>query len=103
MPARTCRSIASTSGCRARGKPPSSTSEAAMSVNPADSAITRDLFGTEAMRRLFGDEERLAAMLQVEAALARVEARLGLIPATAADAITASAKVSNLDVPAIAA
>jgi 3-carboxy-cis,cis-muconate cycloisomerase len=74
-----------------------------MSVNPADSAITRDLFGTEEMRRLFGDAERLAALLQVEAALARTQARLGLIPAAAADSITAAAKVDNLDVAAIAA
>jgi 3-carboxy-cis,cis-muconate cycloisomerase len=55
------------------------------------------------MRRLFGDEQRLAAMLQVEAALARVEARLGLIPTAAAEKITAAATVDKLDVAAIAA
>ncbi len=74
-----------------------------MSVNPADSAITRGLFGTDEMRRLFGDEQRLAAMLAVEAALARVEARLGLIPTQAAEKITAAATVENLDVAGIAA
>ena len=74
-----------------------------MSVNPADSAILGDLFGTEEMRRLFGDRQRLAAMLQVEAALARVEARRGIIPQEAATAIATAASVDNLDLAAIAA
>ena len=55
------------------------------------------------MRALFGDEQRLAAMLRVEAALARTQARLGLIPAAAAEAITAAAKVETLDLTALAA
>src|SRR5579871_113132 len=73
-----------------------------MTVNPADSAYLGDLFGTREMRDLFADENRLAAMLAVEAALARVQARLGLIPADAAEAITKAARVESLDVAAIA-
>ena len=67
-----------------------------MTVNPADSAILGGLFGSDAMRRLFSDETRLQRMLDVEAALARVEARLGIVPREAADAITRAAKVGNL-------
>jgi 3-carboxy-cis,cis-muconate cycloisomerase len=67
-----------------------------MTVNPADSAILGGLFGTDAMRRVFADEGRLQAMLDVEAALARVEAKLGIVPQDAAEAITRAAKVANL-------
>jgi 3-carboxy-cis,cis-muconate cycloisomerase len=67
-----------------------------MTINPADSAILGGLFGSEAMRRLFSDAARLQKMLDVEAALARVEARLGIVPHEAADAITRAAKVQNL-------
>ncbi len=74
-----------------------------MSVNPADSVVLGDLFGTPAMRDLFGDDGRLQAMLDVEAALARAEARLGLIPAEAAQAITAAARLEHLDPAALAA
>ena len=87
---RQSRSTASTSSCRARAKRRSSSSEPAMTVNPADSAILGALFGTDAMRaRLRRRTAGLQRMLDVEAALARVEARLGIIPAEAAAAITA--------------
>jgi 3-carboxy-cis,cis-muconate cycloisomerase len=74
-----------------------------MSVNPADSEITAGLFGTEPMRALFSDRARLQFMLDVEAALARVQARLGIIPGAAADAISAAASVDRLDLKAIGA
>ncbi|MDE2228160.1 MAG: 3-carboxy-cis,cis-muconate cycloisomerase [Alphaproteobacteria bacterium] len=73
-----------------------------MAVNPADSAIYGALFGSDAMRALFSDERRLQAMLDVEAALARVEARLGIIPKSAAAAIAKAAKAENLSLPVIA-
>ena len=74
-----------------------------MSVSPLDSPILGGLFGTDAMRDLFSDRAWLQTMLDVEAALARVEARLGLIPAEAAAAISSAAKVDHLDVAAIGA
>jgi 3-carboxy-cis,cis-muconate cycloisomerase len=74
-----------------------------MSVNPADSEITGSLFGTESMRALFSDRARLQFVLDVEAVLARVQARLGVIPAAAADAISKAAAVDRLDLKAIAA
>jgi 3-carboxy-cis,cis-muconate cycloisomerase len=42
-------------------------------------------------------------MLRVEAALARAEARLGIVPHAAADAIAAAAEVDRLDLSALAA
>ncbi|HEX3498340.1 MAG TPA: 3-carboxy-cis,cis-muconate cycloisomerase [Stellaceae bacterium] len=74
-----------------------------MTVNPADSAIFADLFGSKAMRELFSDRRRLQCMLDVEAALARTQARLGVIPAAAAQAITAAATVDRLKLSEIAA
>jgi 3-carboxy-cis,cis-muconate cycloisomerase len=74
-----------------------------MTVNPADSAIFGELFGSDAMRDLFSDRARFQFMLDVEAALARVQARHGIIPAAAAEAITAAAKVENLVFAEIAA
>ena len=72
-----------------------------MPVSMIDSAIFRDLFGTAEMRAVFSDEGMLGAYCRVEAALAIVQARLGLIPQEAADAIAAAARVENLDMAAV--
>ncbi|RAI57828.1 3-carboxy-cis,cis-muconate cycloisomerase [Roseicella frigidaeris] len=74
-----------------------------MPVNPADSPVLGALYGTDAMRAAMGERAFLAGMLAVEAALARAQARLGIVPATAAEAITAAADVDRLDLPALAA
>ena len=74
-----------------------------MPVNPADSPVLGALYGTDAMRAAMGERAFLAAMLAVEAALARAQARLGIVPAAAAEAITAAADVDRLDLPALAA
>ncbi len=62
--------------------------------------MTGPLFATDAMRAVFSDENRLAAMLAVESALAQAEAELGLVPEEAARAIAAIAPAS-LDAEAI--
>jgi 3-carboxy-cis,cis-muconate cycloisomerase len=74
-----------------------------MSVNPADSQIFGALFGTDEMRDLISDYAQLAAMLEVEAALARAEASLGIVPREAAAAITAAARPEILSLDKIAA
>jgi 3-carboxy-cis,cis-muconate cycloisomerase len=51
---------------------------------------------------LFSDESILQSMLQFEVALARVEARLGVVPRSAATAIAAAARSASLDALAIA-
>jgi 3-carboxy-cis,cis-muconate cycloisomerase len=70
---------------------------------PIDSEIEGKNFGTSEMRELFSDPAYIQFMLDVEAALARAESRLSLIPVAAADAITAAAKIANLDLGSIAA
>jgi 3-carboxy-cis,cis-muconate cycloisomerase len=74
-----------------------------MPVNPADGAVLGALYGTDAMRSAMGEDAFLQRMLDVEAALARAQARLGIIPAEAAAAITAAADATRLDRPAMAA
>jgi 3-carboxy-cis,cis-muconate cycloisomerase len=74
-----------------------------MSVNPADGAVYGAVYGSDAMRAIMGERAHLAGMLAFEAALARAQARLGLIPAEAAAAITRAADVDRLDLPALAA
>ena len=59
-----------------------------MAVGVLDSVIFADMFGTPAMRGIFGDEAFLARCIDVEAALARAQARIGIIPAEAGEAIT---------------
>ncbi|HTM52010.1 MAG TPA: 3-carboxy-cis,cis-muconate cycloisomerase [Bryobacteraceae bacterium] len=66
------------------------------------SRLVTSLATTEALAELFSDTAVLQAMLDVEAALARVEARLGVIPAGAGGAITASAKAEYFDTAEIA-
>jgi 3-carboxy-cis,cis-muconate cycloisomerase len=74
-----------------------------MPVNPADGAVMGALYGTDAMRAAMGEDAFLQRMLDVEAALARAQARLGIIPAEAAAGITAAADATRLDRAAMAA
>ncbi len=68
-----------------------------MAVTMIDSRIFRDWFGSQEMREIFTDEYRLQRWLDVEAALARVQSNLGMIPKEAAQEIAAKAKVENLN------
>jgi 3-carboxy-cis,cis-muconate cycloisomerase len=74
-----------------------------MPVNPADGPILGTLYGSDAMRAVFSEQAYFQRMLDVEAALARVQARLGIIPADAAEAIGKAATVGNLDTARLAA
>ena len=74
-----------------------------MNVNPADGQVYGAVYGSDAMRAVMGERAYLARMLEMEAALARAEVRLGLIPAEAAQAITQAAQVDRLDMQALAA
>jgi 3-carboxy-cis,cis-muconate cycloisomerase len=68
-----------------------------------DSPYFADRFSTPAMRAVFSDEARFASWLAFEAALARAQAAVGVIPADAAQAITDAARVENLDADAMKA
>jgi len=62
-----------------------------------DSSIFGNIFSTEAMRAIWSDEGRTARYLEIEAALARVQGRLGLIPQEAADEIARNCAIENID------
>src|ERR1700689_3680688 len=62
-----------------------------------DSAIFRDIFSTEAMRRIFSDENRVQKYLDFEAGLARAQARLGIIPKEAGEEICRHCHVAEID------
>jgi 3-carboxy-cis,cis-muconate cycloisomerase len=68
-----------------------------MPASVLDSAIFRDIFGTEAMRNVFSDGARIQFYLDIEAALARVQARLGIIPQEAAEEICRHCSVDQYD------
>jgi len=68
-----------------------------MPATALDSLIFRDIFSTEAMRRVFSDENRVQRYLDFEAALARVQARLKIIPQEAADEIGKHCSVGEYD------
>lgn len=59
------------------------------------------LFGTPEMAAIFSAEAHVAALLAFEAGLARAEARAGIIPGDAAEAIAAACRIESFDVPAL--
>jgi 3-carboxy-cis,cis-muconate cycloisomerase len=68
-----------------------------MPATALDSLIFRDIFSTAAMRNVFSDENRVQRYLDIEAALARAQARLGTIPKEAADEICRHCTASEFD------
>src|SRR6266849_1411722 len=60
------------------------------------------LFGTPEASAAFGDRARLQGMLDFEAALARAEARIGVIPAAAAESIARHCRAELFDVDRLA-
>src|SRR4051794_22809555 len=82
---------ASTSTCRATARPRSLRSE----------GLFAPLFAPPAVRAAVADEAWLQAMLDVEAALAAVQARAGLVPARAAEAIAAACRAERFDAAAL--
>jgi 3-carboxy-cis,cis-muconate cycloisomerase len=68
-----------------------------MPASLIDSAVFRDIFSTEAMRGVFSDENRVQKYLDFEAALARAQARLGIIPKKAAEEICRHCHVAEID------
>jgi adenylosuccinate lyase len=66
-----------------------------------DSFYLKDRYGSPAMRAIWDDRALVQRWLDVEAALAAVEAELGLVPKAAARAIARAARVERLDLPAM--
>lgn len=67
------------------------------STTVLDSILFRDAFGTAAIREVFSDAALVARYVEVEVALAKAEARCGVIPAEAAAEIAKRTDASALD------
>jgi 3-carboxy-cis,cis-muconate cycloisomerase len=65
------------------------------------SSLLAPLFSSAAMRAVTSDEARLQRMLDVEAALARAEAALGVIPKGAAEPIAKACHANHFDIRAL--
>ncbi|MFE2942320.1 adenylosuccinate lyase family protein [Streptomyces sp. NPDC059255] len=68
-----------------------------MSTTVFDSFLFRDMFGTPAMREVFSDSAYVRRLIDTETALARAQAKVGIIPAEAAEDITRKADFDSLD------
>jgi 3-carboxy-cis,cis-muconate cycloisomerase len=68
-----------------------------MAVSPTDSKIFGPLFSDPEIDAVFSDEQYARYWLEVEAALAIVEGKLGVIPVEAAEAIAAAASALQVD------
>ncbi|QYN38830.1 3-carboxy-cis,cis-muconate cycloisomerase [Pseudonocardia sp. DSM 110487] len=62
-----------------------------------DSAIFQGIFSSDEMRRVWSDENRTQCYLDIEAALAKVQGELGLIPQEAADEIVSHCRLDQID------
>src|SRR5918911_2787519 len=89
------RSTGGISSCKVREKPRSSICRRSVDER------SDGLFTTPEMAATFSPEAHVRGMLAFEAALARAEARAGVIPAEAADAIAAGCRVELFDVAAL--
>ncbi|TPX16384.1 uncharacterized protein E0L32_004033 [Thyridium curvatum] len=68
-----------------------------MAVSVLDSRVFRDLFGTQQMRDVFSDEAYVGRMIEVETALARAQSKVGVIEASAGDALTKAVGQVKID------
>jgi len=68
-----------------------------MNSSLIDSTIFKNAYSTKKMRKCFNDTSRIQSWLDVEAALARAQAKLGIIPIEAAQEINRRAHWKNLD------
>lgn len=68
-----------------------------MAATVIDSRIFGNIFGSDAMRRVWSDENRTAKYLEIEKTLALVQARLGIIPQEAAEEIARNCDITKID------
>jgi 3-carboxy-cis,cis-muconate cycloisomerase len=68
-----------------------------MGATVIDSQIFGNIFSSEAMRRVWSDENRTAKYLEFERALAVVQGRLGIIPKEAAEEIARNCDIARID------
>jgi 3-carboxy-cis,cis-muconate cycloisomerase len=68
-----------------------------MASTVVDSILFRDAFGTAKMRAVFSDHALIQRYIDVEVALAKAEARVGVIPADAAEVIARESTIERID------
>jgi 3-carboxy-cis,cis-muconate cycloisomerase len=68
-----------------------------MAASIIDSSIFQGIFSSDAMRHVWSDENRTQKYLDIEAALARVQGRMGLIPKEAAEEIVKHCHLDQID------
>ncbi|NDZ14162.1 3-carboxy-cis,cis-muconate cycloisomerase [Variovorax sp. WS11] len=68
-----------------------------MASTVVDSILFRDAFGTAKMRSLFSDRALIQRYIDVEVALAKAEARVGVIPREAAETIARESTIERID------
>ncbi len=73
-----------------------------MPIHPFDFKLQADVFSTPKGRDIFAETSRIQNWLDFEAALALSQAELGIIPAAAATVIQDKARLTSLDMTAIA-
>src|SRR5262245_44900290 len=66
-------------------------------MSPSTRVLFDELFASKAMAGVFSDRARVQAILDFEAALARAEAEIGIVPRTSALAITARCRAESFD------
>ena len=74
-----------------------------MAISPFESSLYRNLFHDPEVGALLSDQAEIDSMLRVEAALARVQGALGIIPAASAAAISTAAAQCRLEPADLAA
>ncbi len=68
-----------------------------MAASIIDSSIFQGIFSSDEMRQVWSDENRTSKYIDIERALAIVQARLGLIPQEAADEIVSHCRLDQID------
>jgi adenylosuccinate lyase len=68
-----------------------------------DDALIKHIWGTEELRAIFSDTNRVQKWFDIEAALALEQAALGIIPQGAAEEIASKARMENVDMEEIGA
>ena len=73
-----------------------------MALNAGDSAIYSNMLGDDFVAQCFSDEVAIEAIIKVEIALAKVQAKLDIIPKSASDSIARHLPEVTLDAKALA-
>ena len=89
-------------GYRKERRGGSAQEEAVMASMMEDSRVLGFLFGTDEMRAVWSEKNWVQKWLDTEAALARAQGELGVIPRETADVIVSHARAEEIDMDALA-